>query len=99
MNGVHDMGGMHGMGPIEPDSGEPIFAAAWERRLFAVLMATFTGGAYNVHEFRRTVERMAPADYLNSSYYKKWLYGLEAIMVETGEIDRAELEAAWAAVK
>ena len=30
MNGVHDMGGMHGMGPIEREKNEPVFHARWE---------------------------------------------------------------------
>jgi len=30
MNGVHDMGGMHGMGPIAPEPNEPVFHARWE---------------------------------------------------------------------
>ena len=99
MNGIHDMGGMHGMGHVDPATGEPIFEAPWERRMFAVLMATFAGGVYNVHEFRRTMERMAPADYLNASYFEKWLYTLEGLLIEKGEIERTELEAAWGAVK
>ena len=52
-----------------------------------------------VHEFRRTMERMAPADYLNASYFEKWLHTLEGLLIEKGEIDRAELEAAWRVVK
>ena len=27
MNGVHDMGGMHGMGPMEAEKNEPVFHA------------------------------------------------------------------------
>ena len=33
MNGVHDMGGMHGMGPIQYEKNEPVFHAAWEGRV------------------------------------------------------------------
>src|SRR5438034_3440141 len=29
MNGMHDMGGMHGFGPIEPRSNEEAFHAEW----------------------------------------------------------------------
>ena len=29
MNGVHDMGGMHGMGPVEIEKNEPVFHAEW----------------------------------------------------------------------
>ena len=32
MNGVHDLGGMHGFGPVQPEANEPVFHAAWERR-------------------------------------------------------------------
>ncbi len=31
MNGVHDMGGMHGVGPVERD--EVTFRAQWETRM------------------------------------------------------------------
>ena len=40
MNGIHDMGGMHGMGPIEPESNEPVFHEPWEGRVYAL----FFGG-------------------------------------------------------
>ena len=32
MNGGHDLGGMHGLGPIdpEPESKEPVFHTEWE---------------------------------------------------------------------
>ena len=30
MNGVHDMGGMHGLGPIQYEPNEPVFHAEWE---------------------------------------------------------------------
>ena len=36
MNGVHDMGGMHGMGPVEYEHNEPVFHARWEARTFAL---------------------------------------------------------------
>ncbi|RPH59831.1 MAG: nitrile hydratase subunit beta, partial [Burkholderiales bacterium] len=36
MNGPHDLGGMHGFGPVRPESGEPVFHAEWERRAFAL---------------------------------------------------------------
>ena len=35
MNGVHDMGGDQGMGPIEYEKDEPVFHAPWEGRVYA----------------------------------------------------------------
>jgi hypothetical protein len=33
MNGVHDMGGMQGMGPVPYEKDEPVFHAPWEGRV------------------------------------------------------------------
>ena len=33
MDGVHDMGGMHGFGTVEPEQNEPVFHAEWEGAL------------------------------------------------------------------
>jgi nitrile hydratase subunit beta len=96
MNGVHDLGGMHGMGPINPERDEPVFHSDWERRAFGVMMATFAGGHYNVDEFRHGIERMDPAEYLRSSYYEHWLHTIETNLVEKGVITREELERKWA---
>jgi len=30
MNGVHDLGGMHGFGPIEREPNEPPYIDLWE---------------------------------------------------------------------
>ena len=36
MNGIHDIGGMHGVGPLEVEKDEPLFHAEWEKRVFAI---------------------------------------------------------------
>lgn len=93
MNGVHDLGGMHGMGPINPEANEPVFHDEWERRVFAVTIATFGGGNYHVDQFRHAIERMGAANYLATSYYEHWLHMVETLMVENGSISREELDA------
>ena len=37
MNSIHDMGGMHGFGPIEVEKNEPVFHADWESRVYALV--------------------------------------------------------------
>ena len=96
MDGIHDLGGMHGFGRIDPETSEPVFNAEWERRTFGLMMAAFATGIFNVDEFRHAIERMAPAEYLTTSYYEHWRYSLEQVMLEKGESEHAELEAAWA---
>ena len=34
VDGVHDIGGLDGFGPVEHVETEPFFAADWERRTF-----------------------------------------------------------------
>ena len=93
MNGVHDLGGMHGFGPINPEPNEPVFHHAWERRVFGVMMAAFGGGHYNVDQFRHAIERMGATEYLSESYYEHWLASMETLLVENGAIGKDELAA------
>ena len=50
MDGIHDMGGMHGFGPIEREENEPLFHHSWEGRVLAISVATpvpIPGGSRN----------------------------------------------------
>jgi nitrile hydratase beta subunit len=97
MNGVHDMGGMHGMGPIMPEANEPVFHEPWEGRVYALFRATAALGKWNIDASRHSIERLPPADYLRMSYYEKWLAGLITRLEEHGLVTRAELESGRAA--
>jgi nitrile hydratase len=93
MNGVHDMGGMHGMGPIEAKPDEPVFHAEWERRTLAILFASMFLGRWNGHIRRHALEQMPPAEYLATSYYEHWLWGLERLLVDHGILTPEEIAA------
>jgi nitrile hydratase subunit beta len=92
MNGVHDMGGMHGLGPVAPESNEPVFHAAWEARVLALTLAAGAWGRSNIDASRHQRELINGADYLRMSYYEKWLAGLIELMVRAGLLTRAEIE-------
>ncbi|WP_169566563.1 nitrile hydratase subunit beta [Sneathiella limimaris] len=92
MDGVHDMGGMHGMGPVNPeDESDPVFHAEWEKRVFAINNAIGPLKIRSIDESRHARERMKPALYLSSSYYQIWLDGLERILSEKGILTVEEL--------
>jgi len=84
MNGPQDMGGLHGFGRVEPEAGEPVFHADWERRALALTLAMAVPGGWNLDMSRAARERIPPADYLRMSYYEIWLAGLETLMTERG---------------
>src|SRR5579875_455870 len=91
MNGIHDMGGMHGFGPVTVEEGEPVFHAPWERTVFAGFAQLAAQGIFNLDEFRHAIERMGNARYLTSSYYEHWLSAYETLLTEKGVIDAEEL--------
>jgi nitrile hydratase len=96
MNGVHDMGGMDGFGKVEPEPDEPVFHAAWEARVMAMNRAMGATGAWNIDMSRFSREMLAPDVYLASSYYRKWLLGLERILLERALVDADEIAAGHA---
>lgn len=93
MNGVHDLGGMHGLGHVDVERDEPVFHDPWEGVVFGTMVATMGQGMYNLDEFRHGIEVMPPAHYLTSSYYEHWLETVEKNLIEKGVIDRDELDA------
>lgn len=92
MNGVHDMGGMHGFGPVKPEANEPLFHAEWEAHVRAMQSAT-VGRFFNLDEFRYGIEQMDPAHYLRSSYFERWLATIEYNLIQKGVVTSAELDA------
>jgi nitrile hydratase beta subunit len=93
MNGAHDLGGMHGFGPVDPEPNEPVFHAEWERRVFALNVSTGFLGKWNIDMSRHAREHMPPAEYLATTYYEHWLWGLERLLVEQGLLTPAEIDA------
>ena len=91
MNGPHDMGGMHGLGPVPVEANEPVFHSEWEAKVFAMSFATF-GNFFPVDETRHASELMPPGDYLSSSYYERWLYALELLLTKHNLVSEAEIE-------
>ena len=94
MNGIHDMGGMHGFGPVVPEENEPVFHHDWERRVLGVSAALiFTTKGELMDSGRSAIEQMEPAQYLATSYYEHWLHMLEHRLVAMGFITKDELAA------
>jgi nitrile hydratase subunit beta len=97
MNGVHDMGGMQGLGPIDPEQHEPVFHEPWEARVFALVRAMGAWRKWNIDASRFQREQIPAAEYLRMSYYEKWFAGLNELMVAKGLVTAAELASGKAA--
>ena len=91
MNGVHDMGGMQGFGPVAFESDEPRFHEDWERRAFGLTLAAGALGQWNLDQSRSARESLPPAQYLASSYYQIWFEALIRLMLERSLVNKQEL--------
>ena len=92
MNSVHDMGGMHGMGPIQYESNEPVFHESWEAWVFALNRAVRAWSKWTTDASRHAVELIPAPEYLRMSYYEQRLHALIELMVKSGLVTRAEVE-------
>ena len=87
---VHDRGGRPDAAPIDRSEHE---LADWEVLTDALVGALGLAGVMNVDELRRGIESMPSDDYERASYYERWLYSMEANLVEKGLLAPGELDA------
>jgi len=90
-NTIHDMGGMHGFGPVEEEPNEPVFHTNWESRVYAMNRAMGPLRLWTIDEGRAAQEALHPAVYASASYYQRWLLGLEARVLQHGLVTKEEL--------
>ena len=91
MNGIHDMGGMHGMGPVVAEKNEPVFHAAWEGRLFALRRGAGAWRKWNIDATRQAIERVPPIEHLQASYYARQYLAFAKLLVERGLVTAEEI--------
>jgi nitrile hydratase subunit beta len=87
---VHDRGAWPSDTPIDRSEYE---LADWELLTDALLGVLGREGLVNVDEMRRGIESMPPDDYEQASYYERWLFAAETILVEKGVLGPGELDA------
>lgn len=98
MNTIHDMGGMDGFGPVEPEANEPVFHEAWEGRMLALFGGNVLGPwnrGRNFPGFRWSLESIPPAEYLHMSYYERWYEMLKNNLLSAGLVTEQELETGY----
>ena len=92
MDGLHDLGGMHGFGRVEIEADEPVFHQDWEKRMFAIALATPFVAGFGDDQFRRQIEHLSPPQYLKSSYYELWFEAIVGQLKELNLISAEELK-------
>jgi nitrile hydratase beta subunit len=92
MDGMHDLGGMHGLGAVVVPGAEAPYHQRWEARVFALYVLAGLEGLGGGPSGRATREEMAPAHYLTASYYERWLWSVERRLERKGAIQPGEVE-------
>lgn len=92
MDGIHDMGGMHGFGAVPYEADEPVFHAPWEGRTFGLMIATGAAGLRQ-GSIRPGIEAIPPDTYLTSSYFGRWARSVESGLVDAGTLTSEEIDA------
>jgi nitrile hydratase subunit beta len=95
MDGIADMGGTDGWGPVHPPPpGEPVFTQPWEGRAFALsLLSMGRISGQNLDAFRHALERLDDAAYLDDGYYGRWLNATELMLVESAILAPGAIDA------
>ena len=85
MDGIHDLGGVEGYGPVPYRAEEKgNLGQRWEAVAGAALFAMMRSGVTNIDAHRHRIERLDPERYLPIGYWGRWLAAVETAMVEQG---------------
>ncbi|MFF5143248.1 nitrile hydratase subunit beta [Streptomyces sp. NPDC013157] len=96
MDGIADLGGTPGWGPVRPPvRDEPVFAEPWQRRAFAlaILSGRVASGGVNVDAFRHALERLDRAAYFDDGYYGRWLNAGELMLHDSAVLAPGAIDA------
>jgi nitrile hydratase beta subunit len=97
MDGMHDLGGREGFGPIRDKDDNQPFHAQWETRAFGMAQSSAGGTAWSIDWFRHCRELIVPTDYLTRPYLDQWVTTLAAQMVDEGYLTLEEIKAGTSA--
>jgi nitrile hydratase len=92
MDGVHDLGGREGYGPIVGKAEDKVIHTEWEIRDFAMKQSAAMGQSWTVDWFRHCRELADPIDYLTRPYYDQWLTTLAAQLIDEGYLSLDEIK-------
>ena len=90
MDGVHDLGGKQGYGPIEVEIDYTPWHAPWEGRAYGICQLTGAEG-WTIDWWRHVRECSDPVDYLTSPYFASWMMTQATALIDSGVLTEDEL--------
>jgi nitrile hydratase subunit beta len=94
MDGIADMGGTPGWGPVHPPRGDaPVFGEPWQGRAFALALLSVRVSGQNIDAFRHALERLDRAAYLDDGYFGRWLNAGELLLTDSAILAPGAIDA------
>ncbi len=92
MDGIHDLGGIQGFGPIPVAKGDAAFRdlANWEKRMWGLSRSNIARGV-TIDWYRHCIERMVPKDYLSFAYFNKWCTTYLVLLIDNGTVSMEDV--------
>ncbi len=83
MDGIHDMGGKQGYGPVDVNEPDAPFHHDWEGRMWAI-SRNCRADDWTIDWWRHVRERIDPVDYLMRPYFDSWMQTSAAAFILSG---------------
>lgn len=90
MDGMHDLGGRQGFGPVSVSDDDPAFETEADGRVYA-LSQTVGPPEGTIDWFRHTIELMPPRAYMTEPYFQKWLFVMMVEQIQAGQMSVGEI--------
>ena len=91
MDGVHDLGGKEGFGPVDRAHEDEAYHSEADARAYALTVSMRAERAYPVDWFRHVRETIDPVDYLTRPYFDQWLQTAVAMAIDAGDLAMVEV--------
>jgi nitrile hydratase subunit beta len=92
MDGIADIGGKQGFGPMPEHHDNRPFHNDWEPFTYIVALLAAENRWWTFDSGRHAIERIAPKDYMRAGYYERVLIGMATLVVEHDLVAHEELE-------
>ena len=91
MDGVHDLGGKQGFGPVNRDGENEAYHSEADARAYALTVSLRAERGYPIDWFRHVRETIDPVDYLTRPYFDQWLQTAVALAIDAGDLSMVEV--------
>ncbi|MEP2780984.1 MAG: nitrile hydratase subunit beta [Pseudoruegeria sp.] len=98
MDGIHDLGGKQGYGPIDVNEVEEAFHADWEGRMWAIARLC-SAPDWTIDWWRNVREHIDPIDYLSRPYFDSWMQTYAVAFICSGTFTAEEVIAGSTTLK